>query len=470
MSPGARYGAQISNRSSGCPGAVIAGKTPYESFLALVHPRDRSRVDAVHRRLLESGGAFSEEFRILRPDGEIRWIASRGEVTSDDEGRPRRLIGSYFDITERRLNEERLRKSLSIIALAVEVGEIGIWTSDYVARSGTWDERARAIFDSPAEDDKVDFNAFSALVHPDDRRRTRDVIVAALKSAASFSIECRIIVRDRSVRWVGIRGKAEVDSLSGLGVDDDGDRSRRHRTARPRVPSACPVARDFASFEEFARSGPGDGASDRTVVDLIVRFPDRFCARLQGLATSHDILVAEDWHGASLLNIMQSQLKQFVGEMATRIRIAGPALQLQPEAAQNIGLAIHELSTNAVRFGALANETGVVDLSWSLLEGEGGEGRLEIVWGESGGPPVTAPTTRGFGGIVLERVVAQALDGRAEAAFDPSGLTWTLTIPGATSSPGGRNSRKPTIRPVLDLIGAGCRNRTRDLLITNLMV
>ena len=308
-------------------------------------------------------------------------------------------------------------------------GEIGIWTCDFVARSGTWDERARAIFDLPSEDDKVDFDAFSALVHPDDRRRTRDVIVAALKSAASFSIECRIIVRDRSVRWVGIRGKAEVDLLSGRAstmtgiVLDVTERRARELHLHVLLREISHRSKNLlAVVQAMARQ---TGLSSTSLSD----FQMRFGARLQGLATSHDILVAEDWHGASLANIMQSQLKQFVGEMAARVRIAGPALQLQPEAAQNIGLAIHELSTNAVRFGALANETGVVDLSWSLLEGEGGEGRLEIVWGESGGPPVTAPTTRGFGGIVLERVVAQALDGRAEAAFDPSGLTWTLTIP-----------------------------------------
>ncbi len=413
----------------GVPGGVVAGNSPYESFLALVFPDDRGRVDAMHLRLLDAGGPFSEHFRILRPNKEVRWIASRGEVTCDDQGRPRRLIGSYFDVTEQRLNEERLRKSLSIMALAVEVGEIGIWTSDYVARSGTWDERARAIFDWPGDGDQVGFNAFTARVHPDDREQVRNVVIAALKSAATFSLECRIIIRDKSERWLSIRGKAELDSQSGLATTMTGivldvtERRARESHLHILLREISHRSKNLlAMIQAMARQ---TGLSSTSLPD----FQHRFAARLQGLATSHDLLVAEDWRGASMLNIMQSQLNQFVGEMATRIRIAGPPLQLRPAAAQNLGLAIHELSTNAVKYGALANATGVIDLSWSTTVGEHGEGQLKIVWRESGGPAVSAPTTQGFGGVVLERVVAQALEGHAEAAFNPSGLTWTLTIP-----------------------------------------
>jgi two-component sensor histidine kinase len=107
----------------------------------------------------------------------------------------------------------------------------------------------------------------------------------------------------------------------------------------------------------------------------------------------------------------------------------GSPLLLRPEAAQNIGLALHELSANAVKYGALANATGTVDLSWNIPPGETGARELRIVWRESGGPLVEKPKARGFGRAVIERVVAQALDGQAAVDFEPSGLTWTLNIP-----------------------------------------
>ena len=97
----------------GLPRDALAGPSSYEAILAFVHPDDKPNVDAMLLRLLKSGGAFSEEFRIVKPDGAVSWIATRGEVICDQKGRPRRLIGSNFDITERRVGEERLKRSLS---------------------------------------------------------------------------------------------------------------------------------------------------------------------------------------------------------------------------------------------------------------------------------------------------------------------------------------------------------------------
>jgi PAS domain S-box-containing protein len=413
----------------GLPRDALAGPSSYEAILAFVHPDDKPNVDAMLLRLLKSGGAFSEEFRIVKPDGAVSWIATRGEVICDRKGRPRRLIGSNFDITERRVGEERLKRSLSIIALAIEAGETGVWTSDLVARTSVCDERARAILDWPDQDSSVDFETLSARVHPGDHERVAVVIAAAVESGENFTLECRILRRDGVVRWVSIRGKAEHDANTGLAttmagiVLDVTERRDRETHLQGLLRELSHRSKNLLAVIQAMARQTATGSSS------VADFQERFAARLQALAASQDLLVAADWHGASMTDIAHSQIDYFTDPIATRIKIVGSPLLLRPDAAQNIGLALHELSANAVKYGALANATGTVDLSWNIPPGETGARQLRIVWRESGGPPVEKPKARGFGRAVIERVVAQALDGQAAVDFEPSGLTWTLNIP-----------------------------------------
>jgi PAS domain S-box-containing protein len=413
----------------GVPRDTVAGPSPYESLLALVHPDDKRIVDEMMLRLLKSGGAFSEEFRIVRPDGAVCWIAARGEVICDARGRPRRLIGSNFDITMQRLGEERLRRSLSIIALAIEAGETGVWTTDLAARTTAYDERARAIFDWSDEAGEIDFDAFTARIHLGDRERVGVVIAAALRSGDKFTLECRIVRRDGATRWISVRGKAERDAASGLAttmagiVLDVTERRERESHLHGLLRELSHRSKNLlAVIQAMARQ-------TATASSSVADFQERFAARLQALAASQDVLVAADWRGASMIDIAHSQIDYFIDPEGARVRIEGAPLLLQPDAAQNIGLALHELSANAMKYGALANATGKVDLGWRLPPGEPGARQLQIVWRESGGPPVEQPKARGFGRAVIERVVAQALDGRAAVQFEPTGLIWTLDIP-----------------------------------------
>ncbi len=413
----------------GVPLQAVAGPSPYEALLALVHPDDKPIVDAMLLRLLKLGGGFSEEFRIVRPDGASSWIAARGEVICDSRGRPRRLIGSNFDITKQRLGEERLRRSLAIIGLAIEAGETGVWTSDMVARTSVCDERACAIFDLPENGGSLDFEAFRSRIHSGDHERVGGVIAAALRSGENFTLECRIVRRDAVVRWVSIRGKAEHDPSSGRAttmagiVLDVTERRERETHLQGLLRELSHRSKNLLAVIQAMARQTAIGSSS------VSDFQERFAARLQALAASQDLLVAADWHGASMADIAHSQIDYFVDQVSTRIKIRGPPLLLRPDAAQNIGLALHELSANAVKYGALANATGTVDLSWKSAPSAETGHDLEIVWRESGGPPVEKPKARGFGRAVIERVVAQALDGHAEVDFEPSGLSWTLNIP-----------------------------------------
>jgi len=175
-------------------------------------------------------------------------------------------------------------------------------------------------------------------------------------------------------------------------------------------------------------------------------FEARFSSRLQSLAGSHDLLVQEDWSGASLRALVRSQLGHFADITDSKVEIVGPPLHLQPDAAQHIGMALHELAANAARYGALSVPGGTVRIGWRLLpatpqeapgatdpiqpEPHQAEGeRVELSWQEVGGPPVIPPTRRGFGRIVIERTVARGVQGQVKADYLPEGLRWTLTFP-----------------------------------------
>ncbi|HSI41745.1 MAG TPA: HWE histidine kinase domain-containing protein [Xanthobacteraceae bacterium] len=160
----------------------------------------------------------------------------------------------------------------------------------------------------------------------------------------------------------------------------------------------------------------------------IDEFVEQFSARLQALARSHDLLVQESWHGASLSEMVRSQLGHHIDRENSQVVLDGPDMLLKPEAAQNIGLALHELSTNAAKYGALSVPGGRVSIVWSRRPEEDGGG-VALSWSEQGGPPVTAPSQRGFGSLVIERNLARALDSEVTLDYASAGLTCRIIIP-----------------------------------------
>ncbi|HEY2135407.1 MAG TPA: PAS domain S-box protein [Xanthobacteraceae bacterium] len=157
-------------------------------------------------------------------------------------------------------------------------------------------------------------------------------------------------------------------------------------------------------------------------------FEGRFMGRLHGLARSHDVLVRQDWTGATIRDLVGAQLAPFVREDGTSIELDGEPLRLKPDAVQNLGFALFELGTNAVKYGALAAPAGKITVRWDLAE-TGERKYVRFSWRESGGPPVAQPLRKGFGAMVIERFVAVTFGGRVESLFLPDGFCWTLEIP-----------------------------------------
>jgi two-component sensor histidine kinase len=157
-------------------------------------------------------------------------------------------------------------------------------------------------------------------------------------------------------------------------------------------------------------------------------FLKQFSARLQALAASHDLLVREGWYGASLGELIRSQLAGYIERDAGQVAIEGPAVALKPQAAQNLGLALHELAVNAEKFGALSVSSGRVSITWGQRESADGNA-LELDWREHLGPKVKVRHKKGFGSMVIEGNLARALDAEVTIDFDPDGLRCHIVIP-----------------------------------------
>jgi two-component sensor histidine kinase len=156
-------------------------------------------------------------------------------------------------------------------------------------------------------------------------------------------------------------------------------------------------------------------------------FADTFRKRVAGLARSTDLMIANATQGVNLAELARNQLKPFTPDDASRVRIEGPAVLLDPQASQTLGMALHELSTNATKYGALANETGVVSLVW-VTAGED----LNLVWRESHTTidrEAIAASRKGFGSVVLERMLGMALDAKLEFIIHDDGIEWRVDIP-----------------------------------------
>ena len=161
----------------------------------------------------------------------------------------------------------------------------------------------------------------------------------------------------------------------------------------------------------------------------VEEFQKVFSERLQGLSRSLDLLIQEDSRGASMADLVRSQLGPFGDIDGMRIAATGPVVSLNPEAAQYIGLALHELATNATKHGALSVPNGAVTVDWEIGPSELGPSRFRLNWHEHHGPRVISPQRRGFGHVVLQRMTGRALQGKVNHEFRAGGVSWTLDVP-----------------------------------------
>jgi two-component sensor histidine kinase len=154
-------------------------------------------------------------------------------------------------------------------------------------------------------------------------------------------------------------------------------------------------------------------------------FAEMLTGRIRALSATHDLLSQGEWSNASLKAVIESELAPYRGRDGEHIQLAGPDIELRPNDALSLGLAIHELATNAAKYGALSVPEGRIAIEWERTAPD----RVEVRWRETGGPPVQVPQQRGFGLELIEKIVAHELGSKADIRFDPEGVRCTLVVP-----------------------------------------
>jgi two-component system, chemotaxis family, CheB/CheR fusion protein len=178
----------------------------------------------------------------------------------------------------------------------------------------------------------------------------------------------------------------------------------------------------FAVIQAMARQTAKNSAT-------FSEFEERFGSRIQGLSHSNALLIQEDWKGVSLYKLIEAQMAPFVGTDTMRVETSGPQVILAAAAVQTLGMALHELATNASKYGALSTPGGRILLGWTFDDGNGTAPELfRMNWREQGGPPVEPSARKGFGRFVIDQMVTRALNAKVDMEFAPDGLRWTMQM------------------------------------------
>ena len=250
----------------------------------------------------------------------------------------------------------------------------------------------------------------------------------AMPDGTVCEAEFRVNRPDGGLRWILDRAvvferNAEgrvVKTLSAAIDIDDRKRAEERRTMLINELNHR-VKNTLASVQSIARQTLRQGRSAAQMEEL-------FTARLIAMSAAHDVLTRENWEGADLREIVDGALGPFQAKGDDRFEVSGPDVRLGSRAALAIAMALHELATNAVKYGALSGEVGQVTLGWAARKAGDGA-RLELDWREHGGPPVAPPRTTGFGSRLLTQGLAADLSGAAELTFAPGGVVCRITAP-----------------------------------------
>jgi PAS domain S-box-containing protein len=268
------------------------------------------------------------------------------------------------------------------------------------------------------------------VCHPDDfaedLRRTEQIRQGKIDS---YVMDKRYLRKDGSITWArvtvsGVRKSGGALDYFVRVIEDISAQKRAEELLQLLLREARHRTKNILSLvDAIARQTAAGDPQD---------FIGRFTERIQALAANQDLLVRHEWQRIDVKDLVQVQLGHFADLIGTRINFDGPKLHLNAAAAQAIGLALHELATNAGKYGALSTDAGCVDVSWQR-----DNDTFVMSWIERNGPPARPPERRGFGSIVTESMVKQALGGEVQLDYAPSGLEWHLTCHAAGALEGG---------------------------------
>jgi PAS domain S-box-containing protein len=419
----------------------------YEEWIALVHPDDRARVESETRSAVADPARFQldYEFRISRADtGKTRWITARTKLLRDASGRFVRSLGAQWDVTSEKNVEAALRKSEERYRSFIAHSSEGIWllefsppldTSlpteeqiDLAYRNGRFvdcnDAMARMYGLARAEDligKTLDFPLPAS--DPEARAYLAGIIHSGYSITNLESVEQDADGSQKHFAnsMIGVVEDGQLKRLWGIQRDiTDQKKAEEQRTLlinelNHRVKNTLATVQSIAS--QTLRNAPTAQEAKKALEE-----------RLIALSRAHDVLTRESWEGAELREIVAQALAPYSGQGEDRLHLKGPELRLSPRMALALAMALQELATNAVKYGALSNSQGEVEIAWEV-EQAGSSSRLHLRWEESGGPLVHAPVRKGFGSRLIERSLAHDLNGTAQIEFRPEGVVCTVDAP-----------------------------------------
>jgi PAS domain S-box-containing protein len=369
------------------------------------------------RSRLRNEHSWSGELRHICKDGSEVIVDSRMQLLDDDT-----VLEVNRDVTDRRRIEGELRESeqrARYLASIVESSDDAIVSKNLDGIITSWNRGAERVFGYTAGEA---IGQPVMIVIPENRHSEEREILTRIRRGER--IDHFETVRQRK------HGSLIVVSLTVSPV----------KNAEGKIVGASKVARDITeqkrSQEQIATLAREAEHRSKNVLanvqatvnlsraDTIEGLRQAIEGRIRALANVHSLFVETRWIGAELSAIASQELAPYSGTGDSRVRIAGPPVLLEPMVAQAVALTLHELATNAAKYGALFGANGRVDLEWS----EGTDGRLSLCWRETGGPPVQEPTRKGFGRRVIDQLIAQ-LQGRAHFEWRSEGLVCDITLP-----------------------------------------
>jgi PAS domain S-box-containing protein len=317
------------------------------------------------------------------------------------------------------LSADRLRNSEQGRGLALVAGNMGSWDFDLTSKTWFWDEGQSRIFGVDHADFAPSIENICRGVHPEDLDKIRDAFIKLSLQKPTCELEFRIVRPAGEVRWCTVAAVASFDGsgilmrYSGVTTDITDRKEAENRQALLTREVDHRAKNTLAVVQAIIRMAKHDN------VEEYIKAVE---GRIGALAQTHELLSQSRWEGADILRLILDELAPYHSEGQQRVTAVGPSLVLVPEQAQLLAMAIHELATNAAKYGSLSVDTGRVDVSWSTFEGT-----LSLVWRETQGPKVTPPKRVGFGTRIISSLGA-GRRGHTEFDWRPTGLTFTLEM------------------------------------------
>lgn len=415
---------RYSNNANLILGDAQKGRLPKNEFFTRIHPDDRERVKGCIRGLHPENASYTLSFRFCCADGRQLWLEERARARFDTSGRLLHIKGLTRDITERKKAELALAERTLQLALARKAALVGSFAYDTDTELMQISEGYSAIHGFPDGTTEIDRSVCLRGVHPDDISRLNSARSKAFdQGQPEYQLEYRIICPGGEMRWVETRCFISFDNkerprrVVGVSIDvTERKRTEEHQYAL-NAELDHRVKNVLATVSAIIAQTQPRG----TLADYAAGLD----SRIKSLARTHELLSHSQWHGVLLEEIARRELAPYVTDNA---EISGLPVLLKAEAAQAIAMVLHELATNAAKYGAFSKLDGRLSLRWRWLR-NGSHGRLAIEWQEIGGPPVVTPSRLGYGTSLIRELIPFELSGSANLEFASGGVRCRLEIP-----------------------------------------